>query len=174
MQPRHVAAACLAVALSSPGSVRAALFEGVTVEQAARTSDAVVHGRVERRESREDGAGRIVTDVEIAAAGPAWKGAPGDRLLVTVPGGTVGGLAMWVSAAPRLEVGDEVVLFLAARGAEWRVNGLALGALRVEGGEAHPVAEKADVLDPARVPAGEKPLGPMSLAELERRVRSAK
>jgi len=151
----------------------AAVFLVATVEDAARTSDAVVRGRVERHASRLGEGGRIVTDVELAVTS-AWKGQPGARVTVTIPGGQVGDRGAWVDAAPVFEDGEEVVVFLARRPAGWGVNGLALGKLRVAGRTALPGVDRADVRE-APVRAGEARLDePLSVEELERRVRAAR
>ena len=167
----HRALALLLLVAALPAA--AAQFRSATVEEAARTSDAVVRGRVEHRTSRytEDGS-RIVTDVEVAVAS-AWKGSPGTRVVVTVPGGEVGDVGMWVDAAPVLADGEEVVLFLVQRGARWHVNGYALGKFHVERDEARPQVPPERM---ARVAAraGERPISPTAISELERRVRSAR
>ena len=170
-RPVHRALALLLVLAALPAG--AAQFRSVTVEEAARSSEAVVHGRVERRASRyADGGSRIVTDVEISVAG-AWKGNPGARVVVTVPGGEVGEVGMWVDAAPVLVEGDEVVLFLVRRGAEWVVNGHALGAFHVEAAEARPQVPPDEMVR-APVRAGELAIQPLTVSELERRVRAAR
>lgn len=151
----------------------AAQFRSATVEEAARSSDAVVRGRVEHRTSRYSGDGsRIVTEVEVSVAS-AWKGDPGARVVVTVPGGVVGDVGMWVDAAPVLEDGEEVVLFLARRGARWHVNGLALGKFRVSGAEARPQVRPEEMVRSA-ARAGEQPIAQLSVDELERRVRAVR
>ncbi|WP_041453536.1 hypothetical protein [Anaeromyxobacter dehalogenans] len=167
----HRALALLLSALALPAA--AATFRSTTIEEAARSSDAVVRGRVERQASRLEADGRrIVTDVVVAVSS-AWKGSPGARVTVTVPGGVVGDVGMWVSAAPRLANGEEVVLFLYRRGGGWRVNGLALGTFRVDGDRAEPDVDEADQLA-APTRAGEARIARTSLAELERRVRAAR
>jgi hypothetical protein len=150
------------------------VFRATSVEDAARSSDAVVRGKVERRTARLTAdRSKIVTDVQIAVSS-AWKGDPGRSVTVTVPGGKVGDLGMWVDAAPTFDDGEEVVVFLARRAAEWHVNGLALGKLRVDGAAAVPGVAKEDV-KPSALRAGEASLdAPISLGELERRVRAAR
>ena len=116
-----------------------------------------------------------MTDVEISVAS-AWKGQPGERVTVTVPGGTVGDLAQHVDAAPVFTEGEEVVVFLARvrRGPPgWRVNGLALGKFRVEEDKAVPGTGGAR-FETRALAANERLVGPMSVGELERRVRSAR
>jgi hypothetical protein len=151
----------------------AATFVETSVEETARSSDAVVHGRVLSQASRrtEDGR-RIVTEVEIAVES-AWKGAPGSIVRVVVPGGRVGRIAQVVDAAAAFDDGEEVVVFLARRGGGWRVMGHAMGKYRVDGTDARPTLESAEVL-PRALAAGERAVGPMSVAELERRVRATR
>lgn len=162
-----LAAALLALA----GPSAAATFFEASVEEMTRTSDAVVRGRVAGVASRFTRDGRIVTEVEIDVAG-AWKGRPPAALRLVVPGGTVGGIAQAVDAAPRFEEGEEVVLFVTRRGAAWLVNGYALGKYRVEGAEARSALGGAKVL-PRALPAGERAVGTMGVAELEARVKAA-
>ncbi len=163
-----VAAALLAAAAPAAGST----FVASSVEEMARSSEAVARGSVVSVASRVARDGRIVTDVDIAVAA-AWKGAPGERVRVTVPGGEAGGVGLRVDGAPSFERGEDVVVFLARKAGAWRVNGWALGKYRVVDGEARPSLGGADVL-PRAIPAGERLVGPLPVAELERRVRSAR
>ena len=167
----HRALALLLALAALPAA--AAQFRSASVEEAARSSDAVVRGRVEHRASRflEDG-NRIVTDVEIAVSS-TWKGNPGARVVVTVPGGVVGDVGMWVDAAPVLDDGEEVVLFLSRRGPRWHVNGLALGKFGVAGADARPQVPPEGMVRSA-IRAGELTIQPLPVAELERRVRAAR
>jgi hypothetical protein len=152
---------------------RAATFVATSVEEAARSSEAVVRGRVLSLASRLTPDGRrVVTDVVIAVDS-AWKGAPGPKVTVVVPGGTTPTLGMIVDAAPTFAPGEEVVVFLGRRGASWTVAGLAQGKYHVAGASAAPGIHGAQVL-PRALPSGERASGPMPVAELERRVRSAR
>ena len=170
--PRPTTALLLASLLAGvPRSAPASTFLETSVEETARTSQAVVRGVVERTRSRWAGS-RIVTEVTVRVTG-AWKGQPGDRLILLVPGGTVGELAQTVDAAPTFEDGEEVVVFAGRRGRTWRVNGLALGKYRVEGGVATPGTGGAR-FERRALAAGARAVGRMSVAELESRVRSAK
>jgi hypothetical protein len=163
--------AALLVACAVPAT--AATFVATSVEEAARSSDAVVRGRVVSTASRltRDGRG-VVTEVEIAVDG-AWKGAPDAAVKLVVRGGRVGRIAQVVDGAPTFEPGEEVVVFLGRRGDSWRVMGQALGKYRVEAGEARSALEAADVV-PRPIAAGERAVGTMPVAELERRVRAAR
>jgi hypothetical protein len=168
----HTLAAVALLSLALPAA-RAGVFRAASVEEAARSSDAVVRGVVQRQEGRLlPGGRRIVTDVEIAVSS-AWKGAPGTRIVVTVPGGRADGLVQWSSAAPVFGPGEEVVLFLAHRASEWRVNGLALGKFRVDGPIARPAVEPSELVA-APLKRGEAKVAEMTVAELERRVRAAR
>jgi hypothetical protein len=151
----------------------AATFVSTSVEEVARSADAVVRGRVVSTAARVIAGGRkVVTDVELVVDS-AWKGAPGPTVRVVVPGGRTPTLGMWVDAAPTFTPGEEVVVFLGRQGDAWWVMGYALGKYHVQGGTAAPALDGAHVL--ARpLPAGERASGPMSVGELERRVRGAR
>jgi len=165
--------ALAAALLLAVAPARAALFVATSVEETARSSDAVVRGTVVSVRSRLAAGGlRVLTDVEIAVAS-AWKGAPGAAVRVVVPGGAAAGLAAAVDGAPSFEEGEEVVVFLARAGAAWQVMGLALGKYRVDGSGASPAVHPADVA-PRALARGERAAGPMPVAELERRVRAAR
>ncbi|WP_242393709.1 hypothetical protein [Anaeromyxobacter oryzisoli] len=170
---RPLAAILVLLALCSAVPAAAALFRAASVEEAARSSDAVARGTVVRMASRyAPGSGRIVTDVEIAVSS-AWKGSPGERVTVTVPGGQVGGVGQYVDAAPVFAVGEEVVVFLARRPGAWLVNGLAMGKWTIAGASATPAVHAEDQRY-RPLAAGEAPIAPMATAELERRVREAR
>ncbi len=163
-----------ALAAWSPWPAAVATFAATSVEEVARGSDAVVRGRVAATAARATKDGRIVTEVEIAVR-EAWKGVPEATVRVVVPGGRLPHLAMRVDAAPTFEAGEDVVVFLSRGGKRWYVNGLALGKFRVDGPEARPGLGGAAVLPRAvPLPGGERQVGPMPVAELERRVRAAR
>jgi hypothetical protein len=161
--------ASLLVGAARPAN--AATFLETSVEDAARTSHAVVRGVVEGTRSRWAGS-RILTEVTVRVTS-AWKGQPGERLVLLVPGGRVGDLAQTVDAAPTFEQGEEVVVFAARRGQSWRVNGLALGKYRVRDGVATPGTGGARIEHRA-LATGERAVGQMTVAELERRVKEAR
>jgi hypothetical protein len=163
----------LALLLLVAGPAAAATFVETSVEEAARSAEAVVRGRVVAATARVAGEGRrVVTEVEIAVE-DAWKGAPGATVRVVVPGGSTPTLAQWVDAAPTFAPGEEVVVFLGRRGDAWTVMGLALGKYRVDGPDARPALGRAVVL-PRALPPGERAAGEMPVAELERRVKAAR
>lgn len=169
---RRRASLALLALCAAPAVAAAAVFGEASVEEVARTSDAVVRGRVERLSARWSGDGRrILTDVEVRVSA-VWKGAAPERVRITVPGGRIGRVAQRVDAAPAFAEGEEVVVFLARRGAGFRVAGSALGAYRVERGQARPTVA-APRLARRTLPRGERAVEPMAVAELERRVRGA-
>jgi hypothetical protein len=172
--PRASTIAFVLAALLVPGAPAvAALAERASVEDLARTSDAVVRGRVERQVSRKVGT-RIVTDVEIRVAA-VWRGAaPQQVVKMTVPGGVVGDLGQRVDGMATFANGEDVVVF-AGRGSDgrWRVNGGAQGKFSVEAAEARPNLDRVTFLRSA-VRAGERAAEPMPVAELERRVKEAR
>src|ERR671936_1166195 len=116
---------------------RAALAVPASVEELARSSQAVVRGRVTGVSSRwSDDQRRIFTYVDIAPSS-VWRGAPPARITVVVPGGVVGPIGQRVDGAPGFAKGEEVVVFLSeAEAGTFRVTGLAQGKFRVEDGAA--------------------------------------
>jgi hypothetical protein len=171
--PRPIARvlAVLSLLLLAP-SARAALAVQVSVEDLARTSDAVVRGVVQRRAGVRAGT-RIYTEVEVRAA-EVWRGAAPATVKVQVPGGVVGDIGQRVDAAPVFSDGEEVVLFLSRSGEHpFRVNGLAQGKFKVEGLQAKPDLSSTTFVK-REVARGERAAEPMGLAELERRAREAR
>jgi hypothetical protein len=131
-----------------------------------------VRGRVVATAARATADGRIVTDVDVEVAS-AWKGAPERTVRIVVRGGSLGWIAQRVEGAPSFAPGEEVVVFLGREGRAWRVAGHALGKFRVVAGEARPALGRAGVR-PRALAKGERAVGAMPLAELERRVREAR
>jgi hypothetical protein len=166
--------ALLTLTLLVAAPAQGAVFRQTSVEWLARGADAVVRARAERVESRlaPDGL-RIFTEVTLRTL-QVWRGTAPALLVVTVPGGELGGWGQRVDGAPVFKAGEEVVVFLARRGgmAAWSVHGLALGRFLVEGGTARPVLDGARVVAGA-VPHGERVVEAMPVAELEQRVRGA-
>src|SRR5512138_1414697 len=162
------------VFLAAAAPAAAAVFAATTVEGMTMRSDAVVCGRVVATAARSTRDWRMVTEVEVAVD-QTWKGEPGRNVRVVVPGGRLPGVAMWVDAAPTVAPGEDVVVFLSRGGAVWHVSGLALGKFRVDRDEARPSLGGAAVVPGATpLPDGEREVGAMPLAELERRVRAAR
>jgi hypothetical protein len=153
---------------------RPAQAVSVTVEELARLSDAVVRGRVTAaRSTLSDDGRRIHTTFDVRPR-TVLRGRVPKRVRVVVPGGVVGRIAQKMDAAPHLEEGEDVVLFLQRVGPEvFGVTGLAQGKFSVAGRVARPdLSHLIFVTTSAR--AGERRSEEMPLAELERRVRSAR
>lgn len=175
---RAPAGAAALAALALAGAAQATTLLALDLESLTRASDVVARARVVRTQARwsADHA-RILTEVELEVA-EAWKGAPGGRLTLTLPGGVVGDVGQRVEGAPRFAAGEEVVAFLEARGPGYTVTGLAQGAFRVERGPAGAAATQqsageARFVDLAtRQEVAWQPLR-LSLRELEARVRGA-
>jgi hypothetical protein len=157
---------------ATPAVAAAAVFLETSVEEVSRASDAVVRGRVEKRTSFWSKDHRTIdTEVEIAVTS-VWKGAPGTRVRIVVPGGRMGDLAQRVDAAPAFADGEEVVVFLSRRADFWELNGLALGKFAVRDGQAVPELAGAEIR-PKALTAGERRVEEMALDELRRRVAGA-
>lgn len=160
------------VLLLAAAPALAALARPLTIEALARESDAVVRGRVERRESRwSPDRLRIHTLVTVQVSA-VWRGSAPERVVVSTPGGEVGDVGQWVDAAPTFADGEEVVVFLSRRpSGDFEVRGMRQGKFRVEGDTARPGLEGVAFV-PAQPAPGERRAEAMPLAELERRVRS--
>lgn len=85
----------------------------LTLRQVSAQSSRVMVGRIDRITSYRDmGAGRLRSRVELTETRSLAGEALG-KLTFEMAGGTVGDLRQWIAGFPALEVGDEVVLFLA-------------------------------------------------------------
>ena len=167
----RTALAVLLLAAAAPA--HAMLATPASVEDLARSSQAVVRGRVASVTSRwSDDQRRIFTYVDIAPSS-VWRGAPPSRVTVVVPGGIVGPVGQRVDGAPAFAKGEEVVVFLSeGEDRAFRVTGLAQGKFRVADGAARPDLSHVSFVE-APLRAQERRAEAMPVAELERRVRSA-
>ncbi len=143
-------------------------------------SDVVVQANVKRVAPRwVADHSRIVTDVELAVK-QVWKGQLVGTFVVTQPGGVVGRVGQHVDGAPLFHEGDEVVLFLEARGPFFVVTGFSQGHFAVEaaspvnGGVALVRQSNAsqDVVDPVTGQAVRRVPTVMPLDQLRRYVAS--
>jgi hypothetical protein len=167
----------LCLLLLSAAPARAMLAVPATIEDLARSSDAVVRGKVASVSSQwSEDQRRIFTYVEVTPAS-VWRGAAPARatVLVLVPGGIVGNIGQRVDGAPGFTKGEEVVVFLSGSEAgTFRVTGLAQGKFSVQGTAARPQLSKVGFVPREGLRAGERLAEEMDVAELERRVRSVK
>lgn len=165
-------------ALLSPAIAGATQMLALSIEQLSREATQVVRGTVLRSAGAWGPEGRrIYTYTELEVRGVlAGEAKVGEQLLVRSLGGQVGGMGMRVAGAPRLQAGEDVVLFLEAapkeRGVS-RVLGMSQGLYRV-------VSTPGQ--DPQLVPGmagialvGERgDAGQMSLSQLTARVQAAR
>jgi hypothetical protein len=94
-------------------------------------SDAIARVRVDAVQSRwtDDGA-RIVTEVKLVVL-DGWKQASSESLTLVLPGGVVGKVGQRVEGTPRLSPGEELVVFLEARGDRFVLTGFSQGVFDV-------------------------------------------
>lgn len=97
----------LSLGLFVPAS--GAQVRSLTLTDLCTNANRVVVGGVNKVESRWQGT-KIVTDVTIAPT-ENLKGQGTLPFVITIPGGTVGGVTLRASEAPVFAVGEQVVLF---------------------------------------------------------------
>ncbi|MFT3708714.1 MAG: hypothetical protein QM817_13770 [Archangium sp.] len=103
------------------------------VQGLTKNSHAVVRGTVKSVSSRwtKDG-GRIMTDAVIEVS-ETWKGAAVKQVTVMQPGGEVGDVGQLVHGTVKFKAGEEVVVFLEARGDDhFLLTGMVQGRFKVE------------------------------------------
>ena len=165
------------VAAASLPAVAATVRGPADVASLTAAADAVVHARVVGRESGwgagGPSSGLIFTRVTLQPV-EWWKGgAAGARVVVRVPGGSVGGLTQTVDGVSAFAPGEEVVVFLRKLGDEqgaavYAVERLALGKFTVVTKSARAVRDRSHVSCQGCA-AGEEDALPLS--ELRERVR---
>jgi hypothetical protein len=141
----------------------------------------IVHGSVVdvRSEAIADRRS-IVTYVTVDVA-QQLKGSPRESVTFLVPGGHAGHYERIVVGAPRFEPGDEVVLFLTARGPTIPyVFGLSQGVYRVSRATGPALvmppavlAGEANAADSGRLVRGDPARRPLALDDFTRHVRAA-
>jgi hypothetical protein len=163
----------VAAALAPAPRALAAQASAISVEELARTSDAVVRGKVisSHPHRREDGRIFTVFDVRTRAV---LRGHAPPVAHVDVPGGILGRTGERVDGAPRLVAGEELILFLRRAGPEtFVVAELAQGKFTVDGDQARPDLSRF-TFSQTSVPPGERRAEEMPVTELERRVRTTR
>lgn len=119
-----------------PSSTRATVVVPTDLNELVRDSLAIVRGRVASVRARQ-GTGRQVERLVTIDVITYYKGDLGKSLVFRVPGGTLGRYRTLVIGAPKYVDGEEVVLFLNARGPSMpHVLGLFQGTYRVVEDEA--------------------------------------
>jgi hypothetical protein len=119
-----------------PLTTRATVVVPTDLNELVRDSLAIVRGRVVSVQARQ-GAGRQVERLVSVDVITYYKGDLGKSIVFRVPGGTLGRYRTLVIGAPDYANGEEVVLFLNARGPSMpHVLGLFQGTYRVVEDEA--------------------------------------
>lgn len=164
-----------AVALLA-GSAHAATLEQLSVEEMSLKSTLIVRGKVSgcTGEQRK----RIIYTRCRVTVSERWKGTSGSQVDFYVPGGSVQGLKQTFTGTPKLNSGEEYVLFLwAGRSGLVQIIGLSQGVLGVQfdskGGVTVKRAASTEVmLDASGEPVADAGLR-MSLGALRQRVDRA-
>lgn len=122
----RAAVAGIALAFAFP-AMSLAQLEGVATEDLVRRADVVVVGRVTgvRSEWNSDRS-RILSNVTVSVEQRIKGDEPGTTVVISTPGGEVGGVGEFYSHMPRFKADEHVVVF-AARDQR--------GQLRVVGGD---------------------------------------
>jgi len=141
-----------------------------------RASQCVVRARVSSVSSQRSPSGRITTSVELERL-ETWAGLDLPTLRMSVPGGVVGEIGQRVEGAPSFVAGEEVVLFLAARGTVFQPVGLGQGVWRVDRVTGTPLV-RPEPLDGVLLVGPAAPdvsalRTPMTLEQLRSQVRAA-
>ena len=149
-----------------------------------RASTRVARVHVDAAGSRWAEPGRIVTEVRLTRL-ETWSGTDLPNLRVLLPGGAVDGIAQRVEGVPAFRPGEELVLFLAARGparagpgAAHDLVGLSEGVWRVQR-QSGAVLARPEPLDGIRLveapgTRSSEARVPLSLAALRARVEAAR
>jgi hypothetical protein len=122
--------AALFLLFASPAA--ATVYVPVDFREMVTASHAIVHGRIVDVRSEPTRDRMMVVTYVTLDVDEHLKGSLGESVTFLVPGGQVGRYSRIVVGAPRFERGDEVVIFLSARGPSIPyVFGLSQGVYRV-------------------------------------------
>jgi len=170
---RSLAVVCFFTVLVA--SVDATTVVPLSFEQLVNASSAVVYGRVADVRPQWTADRRFIETVVSVDVIRGMKGAPGESIAFTVPGGQVGRYLNVIPGAPVFAAGDLAVFFLTAHGARMPVTtGLTQGIYRVQRDEASgSMLVAPPVLDAAGpIVRGDVGRKPVSLAAFEGSVRA--
>jgi hypothetical protein len=124
--------ASLAVSAALVPGASATMLLPVSLTELVTRADAIAHGRIVAVEARMVDGRRSVARLVTLAVADYYKGNLGSDVQVRVPGGELGHYRTVTVGAPEFTIGEEVVLFLVARGAADPVlAGLGQGVFRV-------------------------------------------
>jgi hypothetical protein len=99
-----------------PGPALATVFIPADFTQIVTESRAIIHGRIVDVRARTTGDRRSIETLVTLAAVEHLKGNLGSTVTFKVPGGQVGRYRRVLVGAPVFEPGDDVIVFLTARG----------------------------------------------------------
>lgn len=181
MSLRRLTPVLAATALLVCGPVHASSVRAATIEDLARSADAVIRGRVEALRVVTVDHGRRIFTIATVTVLEDLSGTKAKKVEVVLEGGVDGKIEQRVVGMPQLTRGEEVVLFLSRPGGpkravpRFRLEALSLAVFRVDGGQAVRVTRGLSVVTgpigtSARTVAAENRL---PLPVLERRIRAA-
>ena len=152
---RRTAVGLLLALVAGGAAASATVLAPADLGELVRSSRAVVHGRVTGVQAQWVSGHRRIDSFVTVEAAEYFKGDLGPLVTFRVPGGQIGRYRSVTVGAPVFQEGDEVVLFLGARGPSIPyVLGLSQGVFRVVG---EPVTGRRLVTPPALV-AGVEPV----------------
>lgn len=131
---REIPVSRTAVLILSTALFAAAAFaseQKLSVADLAREADLIVKARVVDIKTESRGAGQLETLVTLAVE-EVWKGTAPPQVTVTVRGGAAGGIAQAVSGEARFLPGEQIIVFLKAKGSSYRVVGGRQGKLVIK------------------------------------------
>jgi hypothetical protein len=140
----------------------------LSLEQTVAQAEWIVEGDVVRNWCGWDSGHRFIwTHTEIAVRN-RWKGAAGNTITVSEPGGMVNGMGLEVAGMVRYAAGEHVVVFLYRTPIGLiRTVGLAQGKLQVDTrGRVHPESAMAPLASPAGVRATGTSVGELEAVSL--------
>ena len=175
----RVAAATLVLGAVPPYPASGFVVIPAELVEMADDARAIVHGRVTAVRSQWSAGRRRIESLVLVSVSGYFKGDLGPTVIVRTLGGTMGAYRSVVIGAPVLKAGDEVVLFLAARGPTIpTILGLGQGVFRVvrEPGTGRRVVKPTLLARsglPRRLIRGDPARRPMPLEEFGDRLRRA-
>jgi hypothetical protein len=101
--------------VAAGGTARAMTYAPMSDESLIAASELIVVGMVEQVASARLGNGRVVTQTEIRVDDVLMGQVAGDRILVTEPGGRVGGVTVRLPGVPTFTAGERTLVFLRER-----------------------------------------------------------
>lgn len=166
----------LMILLATPAA--ATVYVPVDFREMVTSSQAIVHGRIVDVRSEPTRDRMMVVTYVTLDVDEHLKGSFGDHVTFLVPGGLVGRYRRIIVGAPQFERGDEVVVFLSARGPSIPyLFGLSQGVYRVvrqaDGGAVvTPPAVRARGVAAERLVRGDPARRPLPLSSFAREVRT--